>query len=82
MTAYCKRCMSYQRALHELFYKISFSRLIALKDDIKITNDFFRHFESVAALLDNDKSMLVISSWSDYRRPKERERVADEHWTK
>ena len=60
--------------MDELFYTINFSQVIKLTDDIKIANDFFEYFEFATALLNNDKSMLAISSWSDYRCPKRMKR--------
>ncbi|XP_020683561.1 alpha-1,3-mannosyl-glycoprotein 2-beta-N-acetylglucosaminyltransferase-like [Dendrobium catenatum] len=63
--AYYKIARHYKWALDELFLKKNFSRVIVLEDDMEIAPDFFDYFEATAALLDNDKSVMAVSSWND-----------------
>ncbi|WJZ91463.1 hypothetical protein VitviT2T_010530 [Vitis vinifera] len=65
LIAYYKIARHYKWALDELFYKNNFSRVIILEDDMEIAPDFFDYFEAAAALLDNDKSIMAVSSWND-----------------
>ncbi|KAL5791336.1 hypothetical protein ACOSQ2_006224 [Xanthoceras sorbifolium] len=65
LIAYYKIARHYKWALDELFYKHNFSRVIILEDDMEIAIDFFDYFEAAAALLDQDKSILAVSSWND-----------------
>lgn len=63
--AYYKIARHYKWALDELFLKRNFSRVIILEDDMEIAPDFFNYFEATAALMDNDKSIMAVSSWND-----------------
>ncbi|KAK9287578.1 hypothetical protein L1049_015999 [Liquidambar formosana] len=65
LIAYYKIARHYKWAMDELFYKHNFSRVIILEDDMEIAPDFFEYFEAAAALLDNDKSIMAVSSWND-----------------
>ncbi|KAL3514933.1 hypothetical protein ACH5RR_021835 [Cinchona calisaya] len=65
LIAYYKIARHYKWALDQLFYKHNFSRVIILEDDMEIAPDFFAYFEAGAVLLDNDKSIMAISSWND-----------------
>ncbi|KAK4848569.1 hypothetical protein QYF36_014618 [Acer negundo] len=65
LIAYYKIARHYKWALDELFYKHNFSRVIILEDDMEIAPDFFDYFEAAAALLDQDKSIMAVSSWND-----------------
>ncbi|XP_021811501.1 alpha-1,3-mannosyl-glycoprotein 2-beta-N-acetylglucosaminyltransferase [Prunus avium] len=65
LIAYYKIARHYKWALDGLFYKHNFSRVIILEDDMEIAPDFFDYFESAAALLDKDKSIMAVSSWND-----------------
>lgn len=65
LIAYYKIARHYKWALDGLFYKHNFSRVIILEDDMEIAPDFFDYFESTAALLDKDKSIMAVSSWND-----------------
>nr|XP_043607934.1 alpha-1,3-mannosyl-glycoprotein 2-beta-N-acetylglucosaminyltransferase isoform X2 [Erigeron canadensis] len=65
LIAYYKIARHYKWALDQLFYKHSFNRVIILEDDMEIAPDFFDYFEAGADLLDNDKSIMAISSWND-----------------
>ncbi|CAL9023001.1 unnamed protein product [Prunus brigantina] len=65
LIAYYKIARHYKWALDGLFYKHKFSRVIILEDDMEIAPDFFDYFESTAALLDKDKSIMAVSSWND-----------------
>lgn len=65
LIAYYKIARHYKWALDELFYRHNFSRVIILEDDMEIAPDFFDYFEAAAALLDNDKSIMAVSSWND-----------------
>lgn len=65
LIAYYKIARHYKWALDELFYKHNFSKVIILEDDMEISPDFFEYFEVAADLLDNDKSIMAVSSWND-----------------
>ncbi|KAJ4965980.1 hypothetical protein NE237_017829 [Protea cynaroides] len=65
LIAYYKIASHYKWALDELFYKHNFSRVIILEDDMEIAPDFFDYFEATATLLDNDKTVMAVSSWND-----------------
>ncbi|XP_058098621.1 alpha-1,3-mannosyl-glycoprotein 2-beta-N-acetylglucosaminyltransferase isoform X2 [Magnolia sinica] len=65
MIAYYKIARHYKWALDELFYRHNFSRVIILEDDMEIAPDFFDYFEAAATLLDNDKTIMAVSSWND-----------------
>ncbi|XP_043711045.1 alpha-1,3-mannosyl-glycoprotein 2-beta-N-acetylglucosaminyltransferase isoform X3 [Telopea speciosissima] len=65
MIAYYKISSHYKWALDELFYKHNFSRVIILEDDMEIAPDFFDYFEATATLLDDDKTIMAVSSWND-----------------
>ncbi|XP_042509610.1 alpha-1,3-mannosyl-glycoprotein 2-beta-N-acetylglucosaminyltransferase [Macadamia integrifolia] len=65
LIAYYKIASHYKWALDELFYKHNFSRVIILEDDMEIAPDFFDYFEAAATLLDNDKTVMAVSSWND-----------------
>ncbi|XP_051136809.1 alpha-1,3-mannosyl-glycoprotein 2-beta-N-acetylglucosaminyltransferase isoform X2 [Andrographis paniculata] len=65
LIAYYKIARHYKWALDELFYKHGFKRVIILEDDMEIAPDFFDYFEAGASILDNDKSIMAISSWND-----------------
>ncbi|KAG0456998.1 hypothetical protein HPP92_022155 [Vanilla planifolia] len=65
IVAYYKIAKHYKWALDELFFKRNFSRVIILEDDMEIAPDFFDYFEATATLLDNDKSVMAVSSWND-----------------
>ncbi|KAL3655606.1 hypothetical protein CASFOL_000002 [Castilleja foliolosa] len=65
LIAYYKIARHYKWALDQLFYKHKFSRVIILEDDMEIAPDFFDYFEAGAKLLDQDKSIMAISSWND-----------------
>ncbi|KAM0896504.1 hypothetical protein ACQ4PT_023149 [Festuca glaucescens] len=55
----------YKWALDALFIKHNFDRVIILEDDMEIAPDFFDYFEVAAKLLDNDKTIMAVSSWND-----------------
>ncbi|XP_026456062.1 alpha-1,3-mannosyl-glycoprotein 2-beta-N-acetylglucosaminyltransferase-like [Papaver somniferum] len=63
--AYYKIASHYKWALDQLFNKHNFYRVIILEDDMEIAPDFFEYFEAAAALLDSDKTIMVVSSWND-----------------
>ncbi|KAK8945942.1 Alpha-1,3-mannosyl-glycoprotein 2-beta-N-acetylglucosaminyltransferase [Platanthera guangdongensis] len=65
IVAYYKIARHYKWALDELFLKKNFSRVIVLEDDMEISPDFFDYFEATGALMDNDKSIMAVSSWND-----------------
>ncbi|KAF8020776.1 hypothetical protein BT93_G1258 [Corymbia citriodora subsp. variegata] len=65
LIAYYKIARHYKWALDELFYKHNFSRVIILEDDKEIAPDFFDYFEAAAALMEKDKTIMVVSSWND-----------------
>lgn len=65
LIAYYKIARHYKWALDQLFYNHNFSRVIILEDDMAIATDFFDYFEAAASLLDNDKSIMAVSSWND-----------------
>ncbi|KAK1321686.1 Alpha-1,3-mannosyl-glycoprotein 2-beta-N-acetylglucosaminyltransferase [Acorus calamus] len=65
LIAYYKIACHYKWALDELFIKHNFSRVIILEDDMEIAPDFFEYFEAAANLLDNDKTIMAVSSWND-----------------
>ncbi|MQM16800.1 hypothetical protein Taro_049761 [Colocasia esculenta] len=65
LIAYYKIANHYKWALDELFFKHNFSRVIILEDDMEIAPDFFDYFEAAATLLDNDKTIMAVSSWND-----------------
>ncbi|XP_073308883.1 alpha-1,3-mannosyl-glycoprotein 2-beta-N-acetylglucosaminyltransferase-like [Primulina huaijiensis] len=65
LIAYYKIARHYKWALDKLFYEHKFDKVIILEDDMEIAPDFFDYFEAGAALLDRDKSIMVISSWND-----------------
>ncbi|KAL6633233.1 hypothetical protein ACP70R_025904 [Stipagrostis hirtigluma subsp. patula] len=65
LTAYYKIAKHYKWALDELFIKHNFARVIILEDDMEIAPDFFDYFEAAAKLLDNDKTIMAVSSWND-----------------
>ncbi|KAL5207642.1 hypothetical protein ABZP36_032077 [Zizania latifolia] len=65
LTAYYKIANHYKWALDELFIKHNFARVIILEDDMEIAPDFFDYFEAAANLLDNDKTIMAVSSWND-----------------
>uniref|UniRef100_A0A0E0MII3 Alpha-1,3-mannosyl-glycoprotein 2-beta-N-acetylglucosaminyltransferase n=1 Tax=Oryza punctata TaxID=4537 RepID=A0A0E0MII3_ORYPU len=60
-----KALKHYKWALDELFIKHNFARVIILEDDMEIAPDFFDYFEAAAKLLDNDKTIMAVSSWND-----------------
>lgn len=65
LIAYYKIARHYKWALDALFIKHNFSRVIILEDDMEIAPDFFDYFEATATLLDNDKTIMAVSSWND-----------------
>lgn len=65
LIAYYKIARHYKWALDQLFYKHNFTKVIILEDDMELAPDFFDYFEAGASLLDNDKSIMAISSWND-----------------
>ncbi|KAL6911198.1 hypothetical protein ACP4OV_000003 [Aristida adscensionis] len=65
LTAYYKIAKHYKWALDELFIKHNFARVIILEDDMEIAPDFFDYFAAAAKLLDNDKTIMAVSSWND-----------------
>ncbi|CAO2177077.1 unnamed protein product [Urochloa humidicola] len=65
LTAYYKIAKHYKWALDELFIKHNFARVVILEDDMEIAPDFFDYFEAAAKLLDNDKTIMAVSSWND-----------------
>eukprot|EP00262_Sarcandra_glabra_P006811 TRINITY_DN19367_c0_g1_i1.p1 TRINITY_DN19367_c0_g1~~TRINITY_DN19367_c0_g1_i1.p1 ORF type:complete len:444 (+),score=97.68 TRINITY_DN19367_c0_g1_i1:275-1606(+) len=65
LVAYYKIAGHYKWALDELFIKHNFNRVIILEDDMEIAPDFFDYFEAAATLLDNDKTIMAVSSWND-----------------
>ncbi|PSS08233.1 Alpha-1,3-mannosyl-glycoprotein like [Actinidia chinensis var. chinensis] len=65
LIAYYKIARHYKWALDQLFYKHNFNRVIILEDDMEIAPDFFEYFGAAASLLDNDKSIMAVSSWND-----------------
>uniref|UniRef100_A0ACD6A0B8 Uncharacterized protein n=1 Tax=Avena sativa TaxID=4498 RepID=A0ACD6A0B8_AVESA len=65
LTAYYKIAKHYKWALDALFIKHNFDRVIILEDDMEIAPDFFEYFEAAAKLLDNDKTIMAVSSWND-----------------
>lgn len=65
LIAYYKIARHYKWALDELFVKNNFRRVIILEDDMEIAPDFFDYFEATATLLDNDKTIMAVSSWND-----------------
>ncbi|XP_077220386.1 alpha-1,3-mannosyl-glycoprotein beta-1,2-N-acetylglucosaminyltransferase [Tasmannia lanceolata] len=65
LIAYYKIARHYKWALDELFIKHNFSRAIILEDDMEIAPDFFDYFEAAATLLENDKTVMAVSSWND-----------------
>ncbi|KAG0520120.1 hypothetical protein BDA96_08G046200 [Sorghum bicolor] len=65
LTAYYKIAKHYKWALDNLFIKHNFARVIILEDDMEIAPDFFEYFEAAAKLLDNDKTIMAVSSWND-----------------
>lgn len=65
LVAYYKIANHYKWALDELFIKHNFSRVVILEDDMEIAPDFFDYFEAAASLLDNDKTIMAVSSWND-----------------
>ncbi|XP_071679141.1 alpha-1,3-mannosyl-glycoprotein 2-beta-N-acetylglucosaminyltransferase isoform X1 [Lolium perenne] len=65
LTAYYKIAKHYKWALDALFIKHNFDRVIILEDDMEIAPDFFDYFEAAAKLLDNDKTIMAVSSWND-----------------
>ncbi|CAO2203694.1 unnamed protein product [Urochloa humidicola] len=65
LIAYYKIAKHYKWALDELFIKHNFARVVILEDDMEIAPDFFYYFEAAAKLLDNDKTIMAVSSWND-----------------
>ncbi|XP_020113363.1 alpha-1,3-mannosyl-glycoprotein 2-beta-N-acetylglucosaminyltransferase isoform X2 [Ananas comosus] len=65
LIAYYKIARHYKWALDELFTKHNFNRVIILEDDMEIAPDFFDYFEATSTLLDNDKTIMAVSSWND-----------------
>ncbi|KAI6677463.1 hypothetical protein NL676_038259 [Syzygium grande] len=65
LIAYYKIARHYKWALDELLYKHNFSRVIILGDDMEIAPDFFYYFEAATALMEKDKTIMVVSSWND-----------------
>ncbi|XP_026662014.2 alpha-1,3-mannosyl-glycoprotein 2-beta-N-acetylglucosaminyltransferase-like isoform X7 [Phoenix dactylifera] len=65
LIAYYKIARHYKWALDELFIKHNFSRVIILEDDMEIAPDFFDYFEATASILENDKTIMAVSSWND-----------------
>lgn len=65
LIAYYKIARHYKWALDQLFNKHNFDRVIILEDDMEIAPDFFDYFEVAATILDNDKSIMAVSSWND-----------------
>ncbi|CAM6100795.1 unnamed protein product [Calypogeia fissa] len=63
LLAYYKIASHYKWALSKLFSE--FQRVIILEDDMEIAPDFFDYFEATGALLDNDMSLMAVSSWND-----------------
>ncbi|KAF3771796.1 Alpha-1-3-mannosyl-glycoprotein 2-beta-N-acetylglucosaminyltransferase [Nymphaea thermarum] len=59
--AYYKIANHYKWALEQLFGKYNFSHT----DDMEIAPDFFDYFEAAAKLLENDKTIMAVSSWND-----------------
>ncbi|GBG85998.1 hypothetical protein CBR_g40811 [Chara braunii] len=65
MIAYYRIAEHYKFALGHLFDVKGYPRVIMLEDDMDISPDFFSYFEATAPLLDQDSSILAISSWND-----------------
>ncbi|XP_078445822.1 alpha-1,3-mannosyl-glycoprotein beta-1,2-N-acetylglucosaminyltransferase [Wolffia australiana] len=65
LIAYYKIAGHYKWALDKLFFNHNFSRVVILEDDMEIAPDFFSYFEAAADLLDNDKTIMAVSSWND-----------------
>lgn len=65
LIAYYKIASHYKWALDKLFIQHNFNRVIILEDDMEIAPDFFDYFEATAILLDNDKTIMAVSSWND-----------------
>nr|CAD1830642.1 unnamed protein product [Ananas comosus var. bracteatus] len=65
LIAYYKIARHYKWALDKLFTKHNFNRVIILEDDMEIAPDFFDYFEATSTLLDNDKTIMAVSSWND-----------------
>ncbi|XP_057500716.1 alpha-1,3-mannosyl-glycoprotein 2-beta-N-acetylglucosaminyltransferase-like [Actinidia eriantha] len=65
LIAHYKIARHYKWALDQLFYKHNFNRVIILEDDMETAPDFFEYFGATASLLDNDKSIMAVSSWND-----------------
>jgi alpha-1,3-mannosyl-glycoprotein beta-1,2-N-acetylglucosaminyltransferase len=65
MIAYYKIARHYKFALSELFDVRGYEKVIILEDDMEIAPDFFDYFEATATVLDNDKSVVAVSSWND-----------------
>lgn len=65
MIAYYKIASHYKWALSRLFDEWEFNRVIILEDDMEIAPDFFEYFEATGKLLENDRSLIAVSSWND-----------------
>lgn len=65
LTAYYKIANHYKWALGKLFDEHNFKRVIILEDDMEISVDFFEYFEVAASLLENDNTLMAVSSWND-----------------
>ncbi|MCO5574475.1 hypothetical protein L7F22_028260 [Adiantum nelumboides] len=65
MFAYYKIASHYRWALSHLFDELKFKRVIILEDDMEIAPDFFEYFEATGKLLENDRSLMAVSSWND-----------------
>lgn len=65
MFVYYKIASHYKWALSRLFDDWKFNRVIILEDDMEIAPDFFEYFEATGKLLDEDRSLIAVSSWND-----------------
>lgn len=58
----------YKWALDRLFVDEQYSHVIILEDDMEVASDFLVLFAKTAFLLDEDPSLLCVSSWNDNSR--------------
>lgn len=65
LVAYYKIADHYKWALGQLFNEHNYSKVIILEDDMLIAPDFFDYFEATANLLEQDDSLMAVSSWND-----------------
>lgn len=57
----------YQWALDRIFQQ-TYSHVIIVEDDMEFSFDFLRYFEKTAPLLDEDPTLMCVSSWNDNSR--------------